>query len=548
MVTIGKGRTSLEAAFEFDQRLVQLMRQVPGHEYDKRRRVWKFPLDIDSAEALGLALRNAGVGYTVTPPCLDWARDAKALRDSLRLARGSADRTLLYEKASELYRFQRVAVGFLADRGVGLLGDEMGLGKTVVGIATMRELELRHGYSPRHLIVCPNSKVLDWAEEVERWYPEQVDVHVVGKKVADAEGFHVVNWEKLIRRPALLAQGWVVALADESHKMKNKATKASVTMRKVKAPHRFLLSGTPIKNNVMDLWPQLNYLEPERWPSYWRFFERYVDYEETYFGKEIKGVRNEAELNGRLGSVMIARRTDDDEVEIQLPPLTLKKVVVELGGEQRKAYDRMVEEFIAWIEGEDEQVLAANWLSQVLRLKQIAGSLGIFYPHLEQSAKLDALDDLLDAAPQREKFVVMSQFRTMVDQATLRLRKSGTPYCEMTGQSCLAWHPHGGFAHPKTRKELIDHFQQSDVPRVFIATTQTGGEGITLTAARYFAFLDLLWTPADNDQAMKRVHRIGQGRHVTVYQILAKGTVDFSAILPTLRSKRQIIDAVMRNQ
>lgn len=546
MISVTMGRSALEVDFAYDPSLVALMKTVPGHEWNKARKVWRFPKDIYVAEQLGAALRSAGVRHIHTDDAVaGWAATQKAHRDALRLARAAPDRTLGYELADTLYRFQRVAVGFLADAGGGLLGDEMGLGKTPMSLATVREIEIRKGLSEAvNLVVCPNSKRLDWEAEIETWYPLPTTVYQVGTKVTDSPGWHVVNWEKLIRREALVKVPWTAAIGDESHRMKNRSTKSSAMMRKVKADTRLLLSGTPIKSVVTDLWPQLAWLEPERWTSYWRFFERYVDYVETYFGRDIKGVRNEGELTTRLETVMIARLTDD--VELELPPITVKTVAVELGSEQRKVYDRMLEEFVAWLEDQDELVTAGNWLTQVLRLKQIAGSLGIFYPHLEDSAKLDALDDLIEEAPQREKFVVMSQFRTMVDQATLRLRKAGVPYCEMTGQSCLAWMPELGFKDATSRHELIEWFQTSSKPRVFIATTQTGGEGITLTAARYFVFLDLLWTPGDNDQAMKRVHRIGQDRHVTVYRILAKKTVDFSAILPTLKGKQAMIDAVLR--
>lgn len=541
--TVTMGRNALEVRFAFDPSLVKAIREVPGSEWHKSREVWRVPLDIEVAEEFGRRMREAGAAIRMDERVAEWGRDARVLRETLTRARAVEDRELLYERAADLYRFQRVAVGFLADRGHGLLGDEMGLGKTPMAIAAIRELELRHDRGGPHLVVCPNSKRLDWEAEIGEWYPEAVDVHQVGNRVADADGFHVVNWERMIRRPQLLRVPWTAVVGDESHRMKNKSTKSSVQMRKLTGEHRFLLSGTPVKNNVMDLWAQLNFVEPERWPSYWRFFDRYADYVEGFFGKEVKGVRNEAELVSRLSTAMIARRLDD--VELELPPLVQKTVAVELTGEQRKAYDRMLDEFVAWIEGQEEQVFAANWLSQVLRLKQIAGSLGIFYPDLEQSAKLDALEDLLEEAPAAEKFVVMSQFRTMVDEATRRLRRLKVPYCEMTGQSCLAWRPDVGWKDAPDRRTLIDWFQRSSSPRVFIATTQTGGEGITLTAARYFVFLDLLWTPADNEQAMKRVHRIGQERKVVVYRILAKDTVDFSAILPTLRSKEAIVKAVM---
>jgi SNF2 family DNA or RNA helicase len=341
-----------------------------------------------------------------------------------------------------------------------------------------------------------------------------------------------------------MSHAWDAIVCDESHRMKGRDTKQSKAVRRFKGRRRFLLTGTPVKNEITDLWPQLQFLEPEKWTSYWKFFDRYVAWKEGFFGKEITGTRNAEELRERIAGTMLARTIDD--VDLQLPPLVRRRVTVDLSKAQRTAYDQMRDEFIAEMTGNDDDVVAANWLTQVLRLKQIAGALGIFSSHNKDSAKIDALMELMDEASDTEKWVVMSQFRTVVDETTARLREADIPYCEMTGQSCQAWMPGpGGFHQAADRSQLIDWFQRSDKPRVFIATTQTGGEGITLTAARRFVFLDLMWTPADNEQALKRIHRYGQDRTCFIYEVLARNTVDFSAILPTLRKKQDVIDAVM---
>jgi SNF2 family DNA or RNA helicase len=544
-ILVGRARTALAVTFPYDPQLVTVMRAVGG-EWDKSKKEWRLPLDEGVFSTMLDAVGDADVRLTREVEA--WARECVERRDRVLRARSAEDADIRYERATDLRPYQRAAVRFLSQAGGGLLADEMGLGKTVEMIATLRELELMSDdlRDRRYLIVCPNSMRHVWEAEIAVWYPEAVTVNHVRGELPDPPepGFWIVNWERTHRRPSLLKVEWDAVVGDESHRMKGRDTKQSKAMRKVRSRRKFLLTGTPIKNDVTDLWPQLNFLDPARWPSFWKFYDRYVEWQQGFFAREVIGMKNTEELNDRLATTMIARKIDD--VDLQLPPLIERTVTVDLGPEQRKAYDGMRDEFVAYLEDLDEELTAANWLTQVLRLKQISGSLGIFVPGGE-SAKVDALLELLDETDPREKWVVMSQFRTMVDEATRRFRAEEIPYCEMTGESCVAWMPGpGGYHNAPDRHQLIEWFQNSEKPRVFIATTQTGSEGITLTAARRFAFLDLLWTPGDNQQAMKRIHRFGQDRTCFVYRILARDTVDFSAILPKLRSKQAIIDAVMR--
>lgn len=543
-VAVRRARTSLSVHFPYDPTLLEGVRKVPGAEFDRRAKVWRIPMDEHALSVLMEQFPSADVERDV----MDWAAERLQRREQLLDVKNAADADLLYEKAAALRPYQRAAVKFLAMAGGALLADEMGLGKTVEMLAALREMELLDvpDYPQRYLIVCPNSMRSVWEQEIARWWPEQVDVHHVGGELKnDPEpGFWICNWERTHRREWLKRVQWEAIVCDESHRMKGRDTKQSKAVRGMSGMRRFLLSGTPIKNEVTDLFPQLQFLEPDKWTSYWKFFDRYVAWKEGFFGKEITGARNEEELRQRVATTIIGRTIDD--VDLQLPDLVRRRVTVELGKAQRRAYDQMRDEFVAEMSAGDDDVVAANWLTQVLRLKQIAGSLGIFDSTIKDSAKIDALMELIDEAADTEKWVVMSQFRTMTEQVRQRLEADGIPYCVLTGQEAGAWMPGpGGWFEAKDRAQLIDWFQRSDKPRVFLATIQTGGEGITLTAARRIVFLDLMWTPADNQQAMKRIHRFGQTRTCFVYEVLAKGTVDFSAILPTLRRKQDVIDAVM---
>lgn len=542
-VVVKRARTSLALHFPYDPALLDIVRELPGAEFDRRSKAWRIPYDEYALSELIERMPTARIDQDV----LDWADDALLRRDRVIDAKQSNDAVLQYEFADKLRKYQRVAVDFLAKAGGGLLADEMGLGKTVEMIAALREMEIREGLLlPHYLIVCPNSMRNVWEREIRAWYPFDMPIHHVKGEVGDTPdyGFWIVNWERTHRRASLGEYEWDAIVCDESHRMKGRDTKQSKAVRSFQAKKRFLLSGTPIKNEVTDLWPQLQFLEPGKWTSYWKFFDRYVAWKEGFFGKEITGARNEEELRQRMSATILGRTIDD--VDLQLPPLVRRRITVDLGKAQRRAYDQMRDEFVAEMSAGDDDVIAANWLTQILRLKQIAGSLGIFDSLVDDSAKIDALLELMDEASNTEKWVVMTQFRTMALQVAKRLEAEGIPYCMMTGQECHAWMPGPGGTHQAAnREELIGWFQRSDKPRVFLATIQTGGEGITLTAARRFAFMDLMWTPADNEQALKRIHRYGQDQTCFVYEILARATIDFSAILPTLRRKQDVINAVM---
>lgn len=541
-------RVSLDGA---PREAVQIVKSVPGYELE-RTGDWKYPLDPpairDVSKKLVDLLGAPQVNFTA--PLVDWMRQQAERYHKLNQIRQKRDTTLEYEYASDLYAYQRVMVEYLVEAKRAINCDKMGLGKTPETIAAVRELEIMQRVeNGLYLVIAPNSVVGKWKREIERWYDSNANIRIVGtgKELHNPEpGWYLINWEKTHRRSALQQIEWDVCIGDEAHRMKGRDTKQSKATRKIKAEYVFILTGTPIKNDVTDLWAPLNWLYPEAYSSFWRFFEMYVEYKEDFWsGKVPVGVKNEDRLKLSLAPVMFGRNLD--QVEEQLPPVIAETIPVELTGDQGLAYQRMQDEFVAYISGKDEMITAADWRSQVLRLKQIAGSMYLFQEENPQSAKVDALMDLLEDFDEHEKVVIMTQFRSMVHVVAERLRAKKMAFCEMMGGGHQrAWHPAVGYKDAPNREELTGYFQKPDSSvRAFVSTIQTGGEGIDLYAARYFVFLDLLWTPADNEQAWKRIHRRGQDRACFVYSILAKNTVDYSAILPTLKRKQDVIDAVM---
>lgn len=551
MVRLSKTRTTVKVDLNgASPGATSIIKGVPGYEYDKARSGWQFPLDPPTIRELAEKLQASGVGINYEAGLVAWMQERTAKAQVLSQVRESKDQSLLYEHADTLFAYQRKMVRYLVEAERALCSDKMGLGKTPESIGAIRELELRGQIKEGlYLVVAPNSALGNWRNEIRRWYDPNAEIFTVntGKELVKPEpGWYLVNWEKTHRRERLQKVPWDVVIGDESHRMKGKDTKQSKAMRKIKSRYAFLLTGTPIKNEVTDLWAQLNFLYPQQFSSFWRFFEMYVEYTENFFGsKEVVGLKNEDRLRRSLVPIMYGRTLD--EIEEQIPEVQHFPIRVDLEGDQKKAYEQMRDEFVAYINGlENEEVRAVDFRSQMLRLKQIAGSMALFQPTLPQSSKIDALFELLDSTDPSEKFVVMTQFRSMVTAVGERLSDANIGHCEMMGGGHqLAWLPGVGSKDAEDRQQLIDYFEGSDKSRVFVATLQTGGEAINLTASRYFVFMDLLWTPGDNEQAWKRIHRRGQKRACFVYRILANNTVDYSAILPTLARKQAIIDLVM---
>lgn len=584
-IRIVKGRAAVHVFGPQNHSFDKLMRTTSCYDWNDELKRWEYPFDATALEGLFATLSAASVPFTVDQKISDWYVNALRMTKKVLDTLEDKNPTLLVPtgdclgKGFEMYKFQKVGVNWAATAGRGIIGDSMGLGKTNQAIKTVAELEARQRISGEgaYLIIVPNSKLEDWAEEIRLWYGDKLPIHVIDHRKTSRRcldepvlrGWYITNWEKVsILLNQMGKHRWDVIIGDESHRMKgrdSKRAKAMFHLSKYSSKHRYLLTGTSIVNDVPDLWSQLHFCNPARFTSFWKFVGRYMEVENSLWGKGFEigpALKDrEEELHTVLKTNMIARYDDDPDVDVELPAIRHQKIVVELGPKQRKVYNQMRDDFVAWIGDEaanpDGDIVAPSAMSRVGRLKQIAGSLGIFkIQGIADSAKIDRLIEVLEDKPY-EKFVILSQYKTMVDETCRRLRESGIPYGRMDGEHQHSWRigqDDEGIKYAN-RKELMDAFQrppEDDVNdgqsmlRCFVATVQTGGEGVTLTAARYLAFLDLEWTPKSRLQAFKRIHRIGQDRKCYILYFLARDTVDFSAILPTNRRKEGIINAVLR--
>lgn len=460
----------------------------------------------------------------------------------------------------ELYDFQKVGVERLATAERLFLSDDMGLGKTIQAIVAAEHLNAK-----KVLVVCQNSmkgmirdgKVIGgWAEEISIWAPSKSIGVVEGQPkqrhaVIDLNpDYLLINYEALVGKTgaeltAKLLKHWDVIILDEHQRIKNRNAKSTKAIKRIckDVDYIWMLSGTPLLNHAQELWSPLNMMFPDdkAYRSFWRFVRTFCIVERGAFGWTITDITNPdhpraKDLRNILQPLML-RRTKP-EVLKDMPAKTIKKVWVEMHGEQLAAYREMKKDMLAHFE--EEVITAAAVIAQIIRLKQITVGPELMFQDMEDitGAKYNALLDIIEAQDDK-KLIIFSQFRTALERISAKLirdRVVDSKQCAMlTGSISLA-----------ERATTVDDFQKKVLPQYLFITTQAGGTGLTLTAASTAVFLDKLWTPAMNTQAQDRLHRIGQAEPVTIIELLAENSVELR-IEGMLQRKQNLFDFLVES-
>lgn len=443
------------------------------------------------------------------------------------------------------WRHQAQAYNFAHGAAATMLALDMGTGKSKVLV----DLLVNWG-GETHLILCPLSVLAVWRRELERHWGYSSDVLVtvcdrgtVAKKselaANDADNARrggeahvvVINYEAAWREPFAkwaLARTWSCVSADESHRAKDPTGKSSKFLFDVgkRASRRLCLTGTPMPHSPLDLFAQYRFLDAAIFgTSYTRFRARYAK-TNPLFPSKVEGWLNQEEFNAKYHS--IAFRVTSEEV-LDLPPAVHDVRYVELGKEARKAYADLENEAITEVRG--GTLTAANALVKLLRLHQIAcGSVGDDdgNTHIVDTAKADALSDLLSDLPVCEPVVVICRFKADVRAVRAVAESLGRKHGELSG-SCRDLTPHG------TMPEHLD---------LLAVNLQSGGVGIDLTRARYCVYYSVGFNLGDYEQSLARVRRPGQTRPVVYYHLIASNTVE-PAIYGALRKRKQVVETVL---
>ncbi|QJY48682.1 DEAD/DEAH box helicase [Pseudonocardia broussonetiae] len=437
--------------------------------------------------------------------------------------------------------YQLRGVGWLhrmTSLGLGAcLADDMGLGKTVTLIA----LHLHRaplGAGPT-LVVCPASLLGTWEREFARFAPGVAVArhHGPGRELGDAEVVVTTYATMRLDAPALAAHPWGLVVADEAQHVKNAGSGTARALRtigragNVRAA-RVALTGTPVENDLDELWAILDWATPGLLGTRAGFRRRWS-------GPIAEGDTDAAARFARLTSVfLLRRRKSDPGIAPELPRKTETDRPVALTPEQAGLYAAVVDETMARIAAADGMARRGLVLGLLTALKQVCNHPAQYAREADpvlagRSGKLELLDELLDTIlAEGGSVLVFTQYVAMARLLERHLTDRGIDHALLHGGTPVA-----------RREELVDAFQRGEVP-VFLLSLRAAGTGLTLTRADHVVHYDRWWNPAVEDQATDRAHRIGQTRPVQVHRLVTEGTLE-DRIADLLQGKRALADAVL---
>jgi SNF2 family DNA or RNA helicase len=564
-------------------RLKELCKSLPGASWDTKTSVWRIPLSWAGCLALRSTFRESLV---IGEDLAAWAANEKLTRIDPSNALRDVDISEVGDQ--DLFPHQRAGVDFLATAKRALLADEPGLGKTAQAIRALKKMHDRGEQVFPALVICPNTLKKNWEREFDKWWPG-VNVTVInGSATKRRAQFDqqsdviVINWESLRTHSRLSSYGSIAlarcidckghdsritparcevhtrelneiefnaVIADEIHRSKDPKSKQTRALWAATgdANIRYALTGTPIANNVIDLWPILHWLEPKEWPSKTKWIDRMIDTMINAFGgMMVLGVKAHMEdefyaaINPRM------RRMLKSRVLPWLPEVITERRDVEMGAKQAKAYKQMLEHMITLLESGDS-LIASNPLTQTLRLLQFASS----YADVsvdetgketvtlsDPSCKVDALmDDIKNGDFGEDSVAVCAVSRQLIEILSARLTKEGIEHGLITGAQ-----------DQDERQKSIDDFQ-SGKTKWILFTAQAGGVGVTLTTARRLVMLQRPWSLVDYKQALDRVHRIGSEIHdsVIITDYVTEGTIE-ERVIQALDTKSDNFEQIVRDK
>ena len=403
----------------------------------------------------------------------------------------------------------------------GFLADDMGLGKTAQTIAHIA-IEHDQGRLDRPaLIVLPTSLVTNWMSELAKFAPHLrvIVLHGLERHAlrAELEGVDVVltTYTVLARDiEAMKPIPWHIVVLDEAQVIKNPDAKATKAVCQLETRHRLCLSGTPIENNLGELWSEFAFLMPGLLGDRKGFTKRF----RTPIEKNGDESRR-AQLVRRIRPFLL-RRTKS-EVATDLPPKHTILRRINLAPEQRELYETIrgtlyekVREQVEFLNPGQRHIVV---LDALLKLRQVCCDPRLVKlaaaREVESSSKLDDLMEMIaEQIPEGRRILLFSQFTSMLDLIKPRLVAAGIPFVELRGDT-------------RDRAEPVRAFEAGEVP-LFLISLKAGGRGLNLTSADTVIHYDPWWNPAVEDQASDRAHRIGQTKSVFVYKLIAADTVE----------------------
>ncbi|MBG6238555.1 superfamily II DNA or RNA helicase [Mycetocola sp. CAN_C7] len=420
----------------------------------------------------------------------------------------------------------------------GILADDMGLGKTLQTLALIEHAKESTEPAKRRpfLVVAPTSVVSNWQIEAERFAPGLAVRTVAETRAKRRSALAFGDADVVITSYALFrldfdtyaGQEWAGLILDEAQFVKNRTAKVHQAARDLDVPFKLAITGTPMENNLLELWSLFAIVAPGLFPSARRFLDEYA--------KPIEAGNSSgllARMRRRIRPLMM-RRTKEI-VATDLPAKQEQVLTIDLNPKHKKLYETFLQrerqKLLGLLDDMDKNRFIVFRSLTLLRMLSLDASLVDDAYASIPSSKLDALfEQLEDVLAEGHRALIFSQFTSFLGKAAARLDAEGIPYAYLDGSTT-------------NRADVIARFKDGAAP-IFLISLKAGGFGLNLTEADYVFLLDPWWNPATEAQAVDRTHRIGQTKNVMVYRMVANGTIE-EKVMALKAQKAKLFHAVM---
>ncbi|CEJ74124.1 DEAD/DEAH box helicase [[Clostridium] sordellii] len=411
----------------------------------------------------------------------------------------------------------------------GILADEMGLGKTLQTITFLLSKN-----NSKSIVVTPTSLIHNWKSEFEKFAPSlKIGIAHGSKKERELIIDKVENFDVILTTYGSLRNdfnkyeeiNFDYMVIDEAQNIKNPTSITTDSVKGIKSKCKFALTGTPIENNLLELWSIFDFIMPG-----------YL-YNVTKFNAIFIRDENNIKRLKKLIKPFILRRTKKQVIK-ELPDKIEKKFLVELSKEQRKIYKTYVDEIQRKLQDKYESNDKITVLSYLTKLRQLCLDPSIIVTDYKgKSSKINACIELLkDGIENNDKVLVFSQFTSVLQNIASKLDKEKIEYNYLDGQTTA-----------KDRIKLVNEFNENNNKKVFLISLKAGGTGLNLTSANTVIHFDPWWNISVENQASDRAHRLGQKQVVEVIKLIAKGTIE-EKIIKLQEEKIKLIDDIISNE
>lgn len=503
-------KNTVKISFAYRADLIGFVKALPDRKYEPAGRYWTMPLK--NVPLTLKVLQDAG--FLVEQPVM--LAHAEMVSAHRRLKELSKQEDVPFESPLPLMPYQKVGAKFMVDAGSALLADDVGLGKTIQFLAAAWAVGAQ-----RVLIFCPAILKYQWQAEIQKFFgPMDLTIQVIAGKPEErirqwkaplvnvSPTFVIANYELLLRDMEYMqAINWDVIGADEATRISNQKAKTVKAIKKLRATHRYALTGTPVSNRPAEIWSIIDFVSPGALGSYWGFINRYMW--RNNFGIVIQ-YKNMDELAQRIKPYMIRRLKKD--VAIELPPLLESDVPFKMSVAEHKLYLLIRAELVYKMEpGQfskvEDPTTIQDPIVKMLRLRQLCDSMELLGTHTT-STKLEVLRELLLTLSER-KTIIFTEFKEM---AKILHREFGG-------------HIITGDVENEKRQPILDQFAVDDSK--ILVMNNAGEYGLNVQAASVVIHYDQPLSVRGKIQREGRAHRKDQkAESVLVYNLLAQGSID----------------------